>query len=133
PAARDLGEALQLTLRRPGGARRFFGRTEAGSRRRGHERIGLDGELAPEEVAELAERGAARRLDPLVDEERGELLPAGGGDTARITPRIPSHAKAELGQHDPSDRRREAGEQKQYRPAAISTATAATEARHRRA
>src|SRR5690349_19160709 len=99
-AASLLEDGPQLALRREGRGRRALGRAEPRSRRRRHERLCADPELPFHDLAELAERRAARRLDALVDEERGELLPAGGGDAARVTAGGSDHARAGLGEHD---------------------------------
>src|SRR5689334_14756610 len=84
--ARALEQGAQLPPRRDRGGSRALDRAEAGGGRRRHERVGPRSELAPYELAELPERRAARRLDPLVEEEGGELLPARGGDAAWIAP-----------------------------------------------
>src|SRR4029079_17901453 len=83
-ATRLLEEGSQLAFRGVGRGRRALGRAEPGGRRGGHERLRADPELPFHDLAELTERRAARRLDALVDEERGELLPAGGGGAARV-------------------------------------------------
>jgi hypothetical protein len=68
---------------------------------------GLSAELVLNEVAELAERGASRHLDPLVGEERGELLPARRGDAARAAPEAPPEPEGSLRGHDRSTHDRE--------------------------
>src|SRR5262245_20001560 len=61
----DFEQRSQLALRREGRGGRAVGRTEAGSRRRGDERLWTESELALDDLAELAECRAARHIDPL--------------------------------------------------------------------
>src|SRR5207253_9931828 len=116
-AAGVVEEGLQLAARGTRGGRRVLGRAEARGCRRSHERRGLDSKLVPDELAELLERRAARRLDALVEKERGELLAARGRDPARTATDAAGRPEARFRQHDAHARSADCKQQEPQRPA----------------
>jgi hypothetical protein len=91
---------MQLAPSGAGGCRSVPGAAEACGHRRSHERVGVRRELASNELSELTQRRAARRLYPLVGDECRELLTARCRNASRITPEAPRRPDAGLRQHD---------------------------------
>jgi hypothetical protein len=70
-------------------------------------------ELRLRERGDLAERGARRNVDELVDQDVAELLTAGGREPAGIARQVPAAPQQELGERDRGD---EDGDEEQQQP-----------------
>jgi hypothetical protein len=66
-----------------------------------------------DKLAELAERRAARHVDPLIDEKRREPFATGSGDTSRVVPDASAQPERCFGRHDRAASRSEGEQQEQ--------------------
>src|SRR5947209_6122838 len=100
-------EHRELTACVAGGLLRLLRTPKARCGRRGDEGLRVDPEPAARDLPELAERRVVGGVDPLVEQEAGELLPAGRRNKARVALEPAAEANEQLRGDDPADGRGE--------------------------